>query len=181
MEEKNIKPKEEREVAMVECPFCNKAIEAPAKSDVIFACPHCHKELITYDKKTKSQKQPTENDNDSIKKKNALKWGGVAALICLFVYIIAYTPSMNATYIITTDYEAAIDIETEKALVRAAADGDNMKTLEVIGKQRTIHFNRGDRVKITSKIVKGLPDHYKVKRLSDGASALMPYKYLTKE
>ena len=40
----------EKEVAMVECPFCNKPIEAPAKADVIFECPHCHKELITYEK-----------------------------------------------------------------------------------------------------------------------------------
>lgn len=38
-------------VAMVECPFCTKAIEAPAKANTIFECPHCHKELITYDKR----------------------------------------------------------------------------------------------------------------------------------
>lgn len=34
--------------AMVECPFCKKVIEAPSKPDVIFGCPNCKKELITY-------------------------------------------------------------------------------------------------------------------------------------
>lgn len=37
MEEK--KKTNEKEVAMVECPFCNKPIEAPAKADVILNVP----------------------------------------------------------------------------------------------------------------------------------------------
>ncbi|CBK65741.1 hypothetical protein DW785_06615 [Bacteroides xylanisolvens] len=36
--------------SMVECPFCKNVIEAPSKPDVIFKCPKCYKELITYDK-----------------------------------------------------------------------------------------------------------------------------------
>lgn len=48
MEEK--KNQNSNNIAMVECPFCNKPIEAPDKADVIFTCPNCHKELITYDK-----------------------------------------------------------------------------------------------------------------------------------
>ncbi|WP_128809562.1 hypothetical protein [Bacteroides rodentium] len=55
MEEK--KKTNEKEVTMVECPFCNKPIEAPAKADVIFKCPHCHKELITYDKVAEQEKK----------------------------------------------------------------------------------------------------------------------------
>lgn len=42
---------------MVEYPYCNKTIEAPAKPDVIFACPLCYKELITYDKSINQQKE----------------------------------------------------------------------------------------------------------------------------
>ena len=60
MEEK--KKTNEKEVAMVECPFCNKPIEAPAKADVIFECPHCHKELRTTLKRkilTTTLKNPT--------------------------------------------------------------------------------------------------------------------------
>lgn len=45
---------------MVVCPFCNKAIEAPAKIDVIFECPHCHKKLITYDKREIDRKNENE-------------------------------------------------------------------------------------------------------------------------
>lgn len=56
MEEK--KKTNEKEVAMVECPFCNKPIEAPAKADVIFECPHCHKELITYENIIRKSKFP---------------------------------------------------------------------------------------------------------------------------
>lgn len=181
MKEKNITPQEEKEIAMVECPYCNKAIEAPAKSDVIFTCPHCNKELITYDKRPKSQVQSTKHIIDYIKQRNVLKWVGVAAFLYLLVYIITYTPDMNATYIVTKDYIAAIDSETAKALVQAAVDGDKMKTLEIIGNKRTVQFYQGDRVKITRDIVRGLSDHYRVERLSDGASALIPYKYLKKE
>lgn len=183
MKEKNIKP-QEKEIAMVECPCCNKAIEVPAKSDVILACPHCNKELITYDKSPKSQIQQTKDITDYIKQRNVLKWGKVAAFLCFLIYIIIYnTPNMNATYIVTKDYTAAIDSETEKALVQAAVNGDNMKTLEIVGNRnnRTVQFYQGDRVKITKNVVRGLPDHYRVKRLSDGASALIPYKYLQKE
>ena len=88
---------------------------------------------------------------------------------------------MNATYIVTQDYDAAINVDTEKALVKAATDDDKMKTLEIIGNQQTIHFYSGDLVRITKSTVRGLPDHYKIKRVSDGASALMPKKYLIKK
>lgn len=60
MEKENIK-QQEKEVAMVECPFCNAPIEAPAKADVIFTCPRCHKELITYDKSVKYPPKPTQS------------------------------------------------------------------------------------------------------------------------
>lgn len=186
MKEKNITPQEEeRDVAMVECPCCNKAIEVPAKSDVILTCPHCNKELITYDKSPKSQIQLTKDFTDYIKQRKVLKWGKVAAFLCFLIYIIIYnipnTPDMNAIYIVTESYTAATDSETEKALVQAAVNDDNMKTLEIIGNNRTVLFKQGDRVKITKNVVRGLPDHYRVKRLSDGASALIPYKYLQKE
>lgn len=62
MEEK--KKTNEKEVAMVECPFCNKPIEAPAKADVIFKCPHCHKELITYEKNTIEKNIEKKNNNN---------------------------------------------------------------------------------------------------------------------
>lgn len=54
MEEK--KNQNSNNIAMVECPFCNKPIEAPDKADVIFTCPNCHKELITYDKVERKKK-----------------------------------------------------------------------------------------------------------------------------
>lgn len=175
MEEK--KKTNEKEVAMVECPFCNKPIEAPAKADVIFECPHCHKELITYEKIAKQGKS-MQNSNTQ---KQILKWGGIIAFISLLLCIsITDNVDMNATYVVTRDYDAAINVDTEKALVKAAVDGDNMKTLEIIGKQQTIHFYSGDLVKITRSTVRGLPDHYRVTRISDGASALIPKKYLTK-
>ncbi|WP_455966815.1 hypothetical protein [Bacteroides fluxus] len=87
MEEK--KKTNEKEVAMVECPFCNKPIEAPAKADVIFECPHCHKELITYEK-CQELKQKIEKITKTDKANNqTLKWGGIAAfasLILLYAY-----------------------------------------------------------------------------------------------
>lgn len=64
MEEKKTN---EKEVAMVECPFCNKPIEAPAKADVIFECPHCHKELITYEKNTIENNIEKKNINNNLK------------------------------------------------------------------------------------------------------------------
>lgn len=68
MEEK--KKTNEKEVAMVECPFCNKPIEAPAKADVIFECPHCHKELITYEKNIIENNIEKKNTNNNLKKTN---------------------------------------------------------------------------------------------------------------
>lgn len=65
MEEK--KKTNEKEVAMVECPFCNKPIEAPAKADVIFECPHCHKELITYEKNIIENNIEKKNTNNNFK------------------------------------------------------------------------------------------------------------------
>lgn len=186
MEEK--KKTNEKEVTMVECPFCNKPIEAPAKADVIFKCPHCHKELITYDKvaeqekKHKQKAEQEKNIQNSNTQKQILKWAGIVAFISLFLYIsITDNVDMNATYIVTQDYDAAINVDTEKALVKAATDDDKMKTLEIIGNRQTIHFYSGDLVRITKSTVRGLPDHYKIKRVSDGASALMPKKYLIKK
>lgn len=33
----------------VECPYCRKVIQAPNEPDVIFNCPNCGRELITYE------------------------------------------------------------------------------------------------------------------------------------
>ena len=120
---------------------------------------------------------------ESIKqKKQLLIWGCIITFLCLFVYTsIIDKPDMHAIYIITKDYDAAINVEVEKALVKAAVDGDRMKTLEIIGNKQTIHFYQGDQVKITRDVVRGFPDHYRVERLSDGASALIPVKYLVKK
>lgn len=183
MEKENIKQEEKREVAMVECPFCNKGIEAPSKADIIFKCPHCFKELITYDKTQESPKKQIQHDDNNVKKKKQiLIWGCIIAFIGLLFYTsVADTSHMYATYIIIQDYDAAIDVETEKALVKAAVDGDKMKTLEIVGNKQTIHFFKGDRVKITRDMIRGLPDYYRVERLSDGASALIPQKHLKKE
>lgn len=35
-------------IAIVECPYCKQSIEAPNKMGVVFKCPVCHRELITY-------------------------------------------------------------------------------------------------------------------------------------
>lgn len=188
MKQSNIKMEKKGEIAMVECPSCNRVIETPAKFDIIFECPHCHKELITFDKH-KEQLQKQYNNNmkqkmqESIKqKKQLLIWGCIITFLCLFVYTsIIDKPDMHAIYIITKDYDAAINVEVEKALVKAAVDGDRMKTLEIIGNKQTIHFYQGDQVKITRDVVRGFPDHYRVERLSDGASALIPVKYLVKK
>ena len=51
--------------SMVECPFCRNAIEAPSKPDIIFKCPQCHKELITYNI-TQSNKTLNTKDNMSL-------------------------------------------------------------------------------------------------------------------
>ena len=48
--------------SMVECPFCRNAIEAPSKPDIIFKCPQCDKELITYNI-TQSNKTLNTKDN----------------------------------------------------------------------------------------------------------------------
>ena len=51
--------------SMVECPFCKNVIEAPSKPDVIFKCPQCDKELITYNI-TQSNKTLNTKDNMSL-------------------------------------------------------------------------------------------------------------------
>ena len=39
----------------VQCPYCHEIIEAPNQSGVTFLCPHCNKELMTFDKLTKRE------------------------------------------------------------------------------------------------------------------------------
>lgn len=89
MNKENLK-QEKKEVAMVECPYCNKPIEAPAKADVIFVCPHCNKELITYDKTAEpeqSRKMETKKKRiDSKTEKLILKWSCIVAFIGLLCY-----------------------------------------------------------------------------------------------
>lgn len=83
MEEK--KKTNETEVAMVICPFCNKPIEAPAKADVIFACPNCHKELITYDKnavKNNVEKSSVQNGIEKKTNNNILKNNVMSLVYC---------------------------------------------------------------------------------------------------
>lgn len=43
----------------VRCPYCRKIIQAPNEPDMIFCCPDCGRELITYDK---------EKENSTIEK-----------------------------------------------------------------------------------------------------------------
>lgn len=47
---------------IVRCPYCHKVIEAPNKADIIFSCPNCKKELITYDKTKTALKHHLQND-----------------------------------------------------------------------------------------------------------------------
>lgn len=115
MEEK--KKTNEKEVAMVECPFCNKPIEAPAKADVIFECPHCHKELITYEK-SQEFKQEIEKTTKTVKANNqALKWGCIAAFVSLILLYAYFTEKNTAkdfsqdSYIEKTEkYATSIDL-----------------------------------------------------------------------
>lgn len=170
--------------SMVECPFCKNVIEAPSKPDVIFKCPKCNKELITYDKRKKSQPKAVvaENPKKTKQKKQIFICICIAIFIALFSYF-SHTDGadMQAIYTVTKEYDAAINVEVEKALVKASVDGDKMKVLEIIGNKQTIHFYKGDQVKIVGDVVRGFPDCYRVERLSDGASALMPKKHLVKE
>lgn len=169
--------------SMVECPFCRNAIEAPSKPDVIFKCPKCNKELITYDKKKESKPKTVVEDLKKTKQKKQIF---ICICIAIFIALFSYFShtdgaDMQAIYTVTKEYDAAINVEVEKALVKAAVDGDKMKVLEIIGNKQTIHFYKGDQVKIVRDVVRGLPDCYRVERLSDGASALIPKKYLVKE
>ncbi|AVM56418.1 hypothetical protein C3V43_00465 [Bacteroides heparinolyticus] len=180
--------KEKVKNPVVECPFCHKPIEAPLKPDIIFKCPQCQKELITYDKeqeflreqkaiaakKAKQQKKAKQN-------KLILKWGSIAACIILLAYFFHIdSPDMQAVYIVAKDYRAAINEEVEKELVKAARDHDNLRTVELIGSY-TIDLKRGDQVKITGDVVRGLPGYYKIQRQSDGASGIIPQNYLKKQ
>lgn len=38
----------EKDTEIVQCPYCKQSIEAPSKSGVVFNCPICHREIITY-------------------------------------------------------------------------------------------------------------------------------------
>lgn len=93
MKKENIKQEEKREIAMVECPFCNKAIEAPAKADVIFTCPHCHKELITYDKSTEQVHQTIQNRKRVFSQKQLSIGGSFIILIIILLYFISNNDS----------------------------------------------------------------------------------------
>ena len=185
MEEK--KKQNGNNTVMVECPFCNKPIEAPDKADTIFTCPNCHKELITYDKierkKEKLRNERMKQKQIYKKYKKVFKWGSIAALISLFLYI-GNTNQLdtNAIYIITEGYKAPINTEAAKAFDQAKAEGGTMKILETIGNDQLFtYFSEGDRVRIIKDIVGGFPGFCKVERISDMQTGLVPKKYLMKD
>lgn len=91
MEEENIKQEGKRGITMVECPFCNQPIEAPDKADVIFTCPNCHKELITYDKSRDSGQGIGKSAKTHKANYQTLKWGCIAAFISLSLLYAHYT------------------------------------------------------------------------------------------
>ncbi len=70
-----------RDYSMVECPFCKNTIEAPSKPDVIFKCPKCRKELITYNKKKESKPK----DQKKVKqKKQIFIWIFITFILLLY-------------------------------------------------------------------------------------------------
>lgn len=69
--------------SMVECPFCKNVIEAPSKPDVIFKCPKCHKELITYDKRKESQPKAVVAENPKKTKQRKQ----IFICICIAIFI----------------------------------------------------------------------------------------------
>lgn len=121
---------------------------------------------------------PQSNDDDDI------KGCGIGCLVILVIIVICglifgEDYSKGDICIVNKDHVAAIDYEAEKALSHAAVEGDDM-TFFVLMCDRTVHFSKGDKVKVTSagKIHGG---YCMVRRLSDGAYALIHSKYLDKE
>ena len=76
--------------SMVECPYCKNMIEAPDKPDVIFKCPKCHKELITYDKRKESQSKADVAENPKKTKQKKQIFICIAIFIALFSYFSFY-------------------------------------------------------------------------------------------
>ncbi|WP_300550042.1 hypothetical protein [uncultured Bacteroides sp.] len=84
MEKECIKKKEVNATSTVECPFCKNVIEAPSKPDVVFGCPQCYKELITYDKTVVA-----ENPKKTKQKKQIFIW------ICIIFILLSYFSFYN--------------------------------------------------------------------------------------
>lgn len=80
---------------MVECPFCSKVIKAPNKPDVIFKCPHCHKDLISYDKRTEQIQQTDKNRKRTFSQKQLTIGGCFIILITILLYLFSNEDSPN--------------------------------------------------------------------------------------
>lgn len=184
MEDK--KKQNENNIAMVECPFCNKPIEAPNKVDVIFRCPNCHKELITYDKiaerKQKLKAEKMKQEQKYKLHKNLFKWGSIAAIIIFLIYIgnTAEQVDTKAIYEVTVGHKFPINAEAAKAFDKAKSEG-SMAILETVGNnQLFVFFNEGDQVRILRDVVGGFPGCYLVERTFDLQTGLIPKNYLKK-
>ena len=90
MEEKDRALKNVETSTMVECPFCKQGIEAPDKPGVIFECPNCHKELITYDKRREQPRLEREKELEKQLKAERLKFlitiGVLAAVVFFLIF-----------------------------------------------------------------------------------------------
>lgn len=86
----------------------------------------------------------------------------------------------NATYIITKDFDAPINVDAAKLLTRSAVDGDKL-TFLTVASNATVHFNVGDKVQITRRYVHNIGGYFEVMRLSDGQFALIPHGYVRKD
>lgn len=71
---------------MLECPFCSKIIKVPNKPNVIFKCSHCHKDLISYDKRTEQIQQTSKNKKEVFSKKQLIIVGCLITLIIILSY-----------------------------------------------------------------------------------------------
>lgn len=139
MEEK--KNQNSNNIAMVECPFCNKPIEAPDKADVIFTCPNCHKELITYDK-VERKKETLRNERikqEQIYKryKKKIKWGSIIVLI---ISLYLYTKN-TSDYTYNNPRQQDIQMAVKNYLKQNLDDPDSYKSASWYG----FTYNKADK------------------------------------
>lgn len=118
MEEKNNTLKGVETSAIVECPYCKQGIEVPAKFGVIFECPNCHKELITYDKRRELPRLEREKELEKKLKVEQLKFWitlGVVAIVALFL----------VKFYLNRRYESVVDKDVLTAIRQSSPTSEN--------------------------------------------------------